>query len=177
MSRVALAMPVNARMYRHFAAITLAVTGLVALFADGESRESIRNEVEARETRRALREEQAEKHNFRRDIAAMPARPEAGVSNWDSGAPAIDGDTSGSYIPDDMEVAELSGDMPSDTLPAGELSAPPVPPPGIPGSTYAPSPSAPGLTSPRRPPQRRLTPVEQERLRRAIGDSEPGAFD
>lgn len=177
MSRVALAMPVNARMYRHFAAITLAVTGLVALFADGESRESIRNEVEARETRRALREEQAEKHNFRRDIAPAPARAQTGGGGWDSGAPTADGDMSGSYIPDDMELAEPSGDMASDALPSGGLSAPPVPPPGIPGSEYALSAPAPGPGSARRPPQRRLTPAEQEHLRQTIGDREPGTFD
>lgn len=176
MNRFAATLPVNARMYRHFAAVTLAITALVALFADGESRETIRNEVETRETRRALREEQTEKHNFRRDLALAPARPTAG-GNWNSAEATVDSDLSGSYVPDYMDVAEPTGDLRSDALTPGGAATPPVPPPGIPRDDYALSPGQQGTPQARRPRQRRLTPAEQEQLRRAIGDSEPGAFD
>jgi len=41
MSRHAPAIPVNAKMYRHFAIITVAITACLAMFADGENRETV----------------------------------------------------------------------------------------------------------------------------------------
>lgn len=177
MSRIAAALPVDARMYRHFAAITLAVTALVALFADGENRQAIADEVEARETRRELREQQAERPGFSRDLAAHRARPSA--AGWDSGCSLADGDTAGSYVPDDMAVAEPLSDP--GALPPGPTGRaapmPPVLPPGIPRDDYAFAPPAAASGGPAPAPRRRLTPEEQRRLLQALGDSDTVAGD
>lgn len=45
MSRIAKSSPVSAKMYRHFAAITVAITAALAMFADGESREAVEEQV------------------------------------------------------------------------------------------------------------------------------------
>jgi len=37
--------PVSAKMYRHFAMITLAITGSLAMFADGENRQEIKDHL------------------------------------------------------------------------------------------------------------------------------------
>lgn len=46
MVRKASRKPDTARMYRHFAAITLAVTAAMAMFADGEHRQAVAREIE-----------------------------------------------------------------------------------------------------------------------------------
>ncbi len=45
-------------MYRHFAAITLAVSGLIALFADGEAQEAVARSQQNAELKRAERAKQ-----------------------------------------------------------------------------------------------------------------------
>lgn len=171
MTRIALAPAINAQMYRHFAAATLAITALVALFANGESRETLQHEVETREAQRALREEQAEKHDFRRGIVSLKIQP-ATSGDWDSAEPTVDGDTTGSYVPDDMEITEPTGNLRPDAVAPANASALPVPPPGIPANDHAQLLSPAGTPAARRAPPRRLTPAEQEQLRRALGDKE-----
>ena len=45
MVRKAQSQPVTARMYRHFAIFTVAITAAMALFADGENREAVASEI------------------------------------------------------------------------------------------------------------------------------------
>lgn len=52
----------NAKVYRHFAAITLAITATVALFADGEARQTIGDDMSERDRRAAF--EQASTAKF-----------------------------------------------------------------------------------------------------------------
>ena len=61
MSRSAPIIPVNAKMYRHFAIATVMITGTLALFADGENREALEEQIEARQQTVALK--QAEQEN------------------------------------------------------------------------------------------------------------------
>ncbi len=41
--------PVPAKLYKHFAVVTVVLTAMIALFADGENREAIASHVEQRE--------------------------------------------------------------------------------------------------------------------------------
>ena len=41
--------PIPMKMYRHFAAVTVALTACLAFFADGEKREAVANHIEERE--------------------------------------------------------------------------------------------------------------------------------
>ncbi len=61
MSRSAPIIPVNAKMYRHFAIATVMITGTLALFADGENRQALEEQIEARQQTVAL--QQAEQEN------------------------------------------------------------------------------------------------------------------
>ncbi len=54
--------PVPAKVVRHFAAITLAITACIALFADGERREAIGAEIKADRQRQELRTLDAERN-------------------------------------------------------------------------------------------------------------------
>ncbi len=45
MSRVAPAIPVTAKMYRHFAIVTVGITACLAMFADGENREAVHDSI------------------------------------------------------------------------------------------------------------------------------------
>lgn len=49
------------KIYRHFAVLTLAVTALMALFADGENRAAIAEEIQTRQQRAEMREANAKK--------------------------------------------------------------------------------------------------------------------
>ncbi len=45
MRRIANATGISPKMYRHFAAVTVGITGMLALFADGESREAVAAQI------------------------------------------------------------------------------------------------------------------------------------
>ncbi len=62
MSRIANSLTVPKGMYRHFTVITLVATGCVAIFADGERRQAINDEVSAQNQKAALRSAEAEKN-------------------------------------------------------------------------------------------------------------------
>lgn len=49
--------PIPAKMYRHFAVITIAFTALLALFADGENEQVVTQQVSERRQEIALRQE------------------------------------------------------------------------------------------------------------------------
>ena len=61
MANLAIAPVVNAKLYRHFAAITIAVTLCVALFASGEARQVVNDEVSEQQQTVKLQEANAKK--------------------------------------------------------------------------------------------------------------------
>lgn len=62
MSRISTALPIPKGMYRHFSVITLLATACMAIFADGERRQSISDEVNAQNQKAELRKAEAEKN-------------------------------------------------------------------------------------------------------------------
>lgn len=62
MKELLASIPVPAKVVRHFAAITLAITACIALFADGERREAIGAEIKADRQRQELRTLDAERN-------------------------------------------------------------------------------------------------------------------
>lgn len=66
MSRIARASAVSPKVYRHFAVVTIAITACIGLFADGESTEALRSQIEAREARNRLLTAEADKLGARR---------------------------------------------------------------------------------------------------------------
>jgi len=64
--------PIPAHLYRHFAIVTLALSFALAMFADGEQRQSIVQEVEAREQQAELARQSAKKFGKPRLIKAPP---------------------------------------------------------------------------------------------------------
>jgi len=61
MRRAAPALPISPKLLKHFAAITLVLTACIALFADGEGREAIQEQVDMRAARNQLIETEAQK--------------------------------------------------------------------------------------------------------------------
>ena len=61
MRRAAPPLPISPKLLKHFAAITLVLTASIAMFADGESREVITDQVDMRAARNQLLETEAEK--------------------------------------------------------------------------------------------------------------------
>ena len=143
MNPAARTLPIPPSMFRHFAMITLAITGCVALFADGESREAIAGEVEARSDRNDLLRTEADKLGARKVKASglrlrdskrsyMAFAPDEPVSDGNYGTPMDGSETS--------VGASLRPGAPALNLPGGERasSAAPPPPPGLPpGATPA----------------------------------------
>ena len=60
MARAAPTIPVSAKMYRHFAVITVGITGCLALFADGEQQEAIRDQIAQQQEAKELRDKERE---------------------------------------------------------------------------------------------------------------------
>lgn len=96
MVRAAHTAPVTAGMYRHFAAVTIAATLLMALFSDGETRKAV--------AREAARSESSAPRGNPNDIIRKdaPARGSFGTDEWVSagyGQPAgFTGTTRGSAL-------------------------------------------------------------------------------
>lgn len=103
MARRARKPAVDARMYRHFAVVTVCLTAALAIFADGESRKAVTDEIAARERRAAL--ERAEVEKFGQ--AKLIDRSGASTATFDYGGSAdfgapMDGtgsDDGSSYVP------------------------------------------------------------------------------
>lgn len=72
------------KMYRHFAVVTVLLTACIALFADGERRDAIAEEVAEQQQRAALQQQQTENAHQRQLVAAPPAK--AGSGGWGSDA-------------------------------------------------------------------------------------------
>ena len=60
MARKAKTAPNNAKMYRHFAAVTILLTAAVAVMADGNSRRTVEDAVDQHQKEQALQEANAE---------------------------------------------------------------------------------------------------------------------
>jgi hypothetical protein len=54
MTRVAPALPISPKLFRHFAAITVVVTVCVAIFADGEGRDALAAQIKDRQNQNEL---------------------------------------------------------------------------------------------------------------------------
>ena len=109
MARRAPPQAVTARMYRHFALLTVAVTLVVGVFADGESRKAVASEIEAASRPKAAGSSQL----VRKD--GPPNGHSAGDSGFDGvfGAPT---DTTGAIAND--------GIVPGDFAPESERLVP-----------------------------------------------------
>ena len=68
MAQTAPIIPVNAKMYRHFAIATVLITGCLAMFASGENREALTETIESQqrqvEVQQAQKQTNAKKSNF-----------------------------------------------------------------------------------------------------------------
>jgi hypothetical protein len=56
MAQSAPIIPINAKMYRHFAIATVMITGCLALFASGENREALAETIEAQQRQTQIRQ-------------------------------------------------------------------------------------------------------------------------
>ena len=72
---------VDAKMYRHFAVVTVCLTAALAIFADGENRKAVAEGIEAHERQTAL--ERAEVAKFGQD------NPQGRAAEADEIAPAF----------------------------------------------------------------------------------------
>lgn len=61
MSRPPPIIPVDAKMYRHFAIATVLITGCLAMFASGENREALADTIEAQQRKVEVEQAQADK--------------------------------------------------------------------------------------------------------------------
>lgn len=141
MSRIARTLPVSPQMYRHFAVITVAITICVALFADGETRATVVDEVEKQQTRNELVEHEVNKLGVRRN-ALGGLKVKARGSGWgsDGGGGGGDFDGGGSaMMPNGFAVQPGQGVL-LDTLSPhgiGKGALPPVLPQGMAPEDYA----------------------------------------
>ena len=99
----------TARIYRHFAVVTMLLTGAVAVFADGENRAAMAEEIAEREQKNALARASAEKFGPPR-LVKKPATANVGSFGSDSGefgSPMdhAEGDNSSGYVPEDFAPA------------------------------------------------------------------------
>lgn len=174
-------------MYRHFAVITIAVTGCIALFADGDKREMVKDEIAKREMRNEMLEAEAQKIGARRMAMsgmAVKARPGEGFAPDESSNISAD---SGIAPDNGNEVVirnnrggnepRLLGPMGSDLRGGNEI--PKVLPRGMAPEDYIPL-GAPGSANPRRVgAPRKLTPDQLQRIneisRERTGKSEGGS--
>jgi hypothetical protein len=69
MRRVAPAIPVTPRLFRHFAIVTVVLTSCLALFADGENQAAIAESIKTQQTKSAVRKAEQEKLGSRKLIA------------------------------------------------------------------------------------------------------------
>lgn len=137
MSRKAPIIPVDARMYRHFAIATVLITGCLAMFASGENREALADTIEAQQRKVEMEQAQAQakkpaakKSNFTDKRKVKGSFGSDADLRWDP--PAKARSSSGYAMSSDAELVAAP-----DVTFAGSGSAPPPamvgppPPPGI----------------------------------------------
>lgn len=155
--------PVPAKVVRHFAAITLAITACIALFADGERREAIGAEIKADRQLQELRTLDAERNGPRKI---------GGDKEFNRG--------NGFGFENSIESADSSVDPAASGEPsAGSRQFRPqgqdtsMMPPGY-FDPAAGMPKAPQVAPVRPKPDKKITPADIERLMRA-GEERAGA--
>lgn len=78
MARVAPALPISPKLFRHFAVVTLVITCCIAMFADGEGREAMAAQIDERKKQNDLLVAQA-KTVGQRSIGLGKIKTEKGV--------------------------------------------------------------------------------------------------
>lgn len=104
--------PVTAQMYRHFAILTVAVTLVVGVFADGESREAVASEVRAAAPAPRAGPTELVRHDRQGSFGPDDA------GNGDFGAPM---DSAGAAAQEGFVPVEV-GNEPAPGVPAGFTS-------------------------------------------------------
>lgn len=108
-----------AKMYRHFAVVTVAVTALVGLFADGEATQAVEDHMQERAEReriaKAEKEREADKQLIRRDHYAG-----GGGGSFDSGM-ALAGISAGTATSDSSNFIQLPPGEKDETTVWGRL--------------------------------------------------------
>lgn len=154
--------PVPAKMYRHFATVTIVITACIALFADGERREAIGAEIKADQQRQEMRALDAQR-NGPAKVGADRQFHSGGGWGSESGvsgeAGLVNPDQSGDAAPSTTHYRPVGQDMSS--RPPGYFD----PATGLPKA---------GQIAPPRPTAvKKVTPTDMERLREA-GESRAG---
>lgn len=117
MSRIARTLPVSAKLYRHFAVVTVVITVCVALFADGETHATVADEIETRQTRNELVEHEVNKLGVRRQaLGALHIKTGGGWGDGGGGGGDMGGGGS-AMLPNDYTV------MPPDAVLLDPLAA------------------------------------------------------
>lgn len=154
--------PVPAKMYRHFATITIMITACIALFADGERREAIGAEIRADQKRQEMRALDAQRHG--------PTRL-GGVEKSDRGSGfGVETSGDGDNGTTDVDMPSESGTTVAQFHPTGDIS---TKPPGYfdPGAGL---PKGPQIV-PARPKQpKKVTPLDMQKINEA-GETRAGA--
>lgn len=114
MSRIALPPLISPGLFRHFAVVTVMFTVLIAIIADGESREAITDEVAAREAKNEQLRIEAKKlgprkiefRNHAERYRAKPFESEGGMRADGFGEPmdsGAEGGGGGAYLSSDFD--------------------------------------------------------------------------
>ena|GEM_PF-5183679 len=136
MSRIEPTIPVTAKMYRHFAIITICITACLAMFADGENRQQIENHISKKQNQSRMMNaeqdlsKQGKGGNTRREI--VNKRATKGSFGSDEHMPTTLNVGSGTFTSDKPErtlgaPAGYTGGESS----ADEIVIPSSPPPGM----------------------------------------------
>ena len=91
MNSIAETLAIPPKMYRHFAVVTVLITLLIAIFADGENRQAIGSELKAQQQQTELRRAEAEKFGPKKVGAEHFKRTDGG--GWGSEGPVEPGGT------------------------------------------------------------------------------------
>lgn len=113
---------ITAKMYKHFAVVTLVITGSVALFADGESREAIADEIAQHERDKALQRADAERNGPPKLAVRKPlnARVYDSYDNYS--------DTSGANFGDATDLTGREAEMTGTVIAAYQANNGSMPP-------------------------------------------------
>ena len=140
MARIAPALPVSAKMYRHFAVITVVITVCIALFADGGTHASLASESIKAPDGKAIVERQANKVAARKSLLGG-LHVKARGSGWgtDGGSGGDFGGGGGGVIPSGYVIETPSGTRldPLTLHNTDGQGLPPVLPPGMSPEDYA----------------------------------------
>lgn len=154
--------PVPAKMYRHFATITIAITACIALFADGERREAIGAEIRADQKRQEMRAIDAQRNGPTKLGADQLVKRGNGFSEEQTG----DGDNG----PINVDKPSEPGSNLAQFHPTGDMS---TKPPGY-FDPAAGMPKGVQIVPGRPKPPKKVTPVDMQKINEA-GETRAGA--